>query len=440
MKSCAKCRRGYPDDAHFCAADGSELISASLVPAASDADPRLGVRLCDRYELRRVVADGGMGRVYEGIDKQESRRVAVKILHDSVASDEVALERFKREYEISSKLPHAHIVKVLDFQRDEVAGVWLLVMEFLEGEELRVTLKREHKLPPARVVRMLAQVAIGLDEAHARNYIHRDLKPDNVFLCGSREGDVVKLLDFGSAKDKNQQSKKLTVMGTTIGTPFYMAPEQAQGLETLDARADVFAMGAIAYECLAGKVPFGGTNGPQILLAIMTREPTPITDIAPELPAALEFVLEEALVKNPALRFASLGKLADAFGLAFGLSGSHRDWAYVPEAGLDTLIRDGLAAAKARTEADPFAAPRAGHPKPVDAANAGGFPPVAQHAGASVNDLRGDARAMDAAFAATAPAFYPVEPAPKARPPAVLIAGVVAALLVIAILGFVLMR
>ena len=124
---------------------------------------------------------------------------------------------------------------------------------------------------------MLSQVAIGLDEAHARGFIHRDLKPDNLFLCGTREGDVVKLLDFGSVKDTGSNRKKLTVLGTTIGSPYYMAPEQAQGLETIDPRADVFALAAVVYECVTGEVPFGGTNGPSILLSILTKDPVPPT-------------------------------------------------------------------------------------------------------------------------------------------------------------------
>ncbi len=190
------------------------------------------------------------------------------------------MERFKREYEISALLPHDHIVNVLDFQRDAVASTWFLVMEFLEGEELRYVLKRDKVLPPERLVRMLSQVAIGLDEAHARNFIHRDLKPDNLFLCGTREGDIVKLLDFGSVKDQSGSRKKLTVLGTTIGSPYYMAPEQAQGLETIDARADVFALAALTYECMTGEVPFSGTNGPSILLAILTKDPVAPTEKA----------------------------------------------------------------------------------------------------------------------------------------------------------------
>ncbi|MGH7271690.1 MAG: protein kinase domain-containing protein, partial [Polyangiaceae bacterium] len=183
MKICPQCQRTFPNDAGFCPADGTPLTGASMVPVApTSEDPRIGTRLCGRYELRRVVADGGMGRVYEGIDKQSDSRIAVKILHPDVAKDAVALERFKREYEMNASLPHEHIVKVLDFQRDPIGDTWILVMEFLDGEELRYVLKRESVLAPERVVRMMSQVAVGLDEAHARGFIHRDLKPDNVFL------------------------------------------------------------------------------------------------------------------------------------------------------------------------------------------------------------------------------------------------------------------
>lgn len=149
MKSCPVCQRSFPNDAGFCPQDGTPLTAASLAPIAPSADdPRIGARLCNRYEIRRVVADGGMGRVYEGIDKQTDSRVAVKVLHDDVVRDEVALERFKREYEISALLPHEHIVNVLDFQRDPISKTWLLVMEFLDGEELRYALKREKVLSP----------------------------------------------------------------------------------------------------------------------------------------------------------------------------------------------------------------------------------------------------------------------------------------------------
>jgi tRNA A-37 threonylcarbamoyl transferase component Bud32 len=368
MKSCPKCMRVFPDDAGFCPADGSALQHASMVPIAnSDEDPRLGSRLCNRYELRRVVADGGMGRVYEGIDKQTQTRVAVKVLHDEVSRDDVSLERFKREYEISSRLPHDFIVKVMDFQRDESSGVWLLVMEFLDGEELRFVLKREKSVEPSRLVRMLAQTAIGLDEAHNRQFVHRDLKPDNLFLCGTREGDNVKILDFGSVKDKNKDAKKLTVLGTTIGSPYYMAPEQAQGLETLDARADVFALAAITYECITGSVPFTGNNGPSILLAILTKDPEPVSAKSATskypIPKSLDDVLEEALAKNPNIRTKSVGDFATAVGHAYGLTGEHKTWARVPISDLAREIAEAAARAPAPAPvaamiaSDPFAAP-----------------------------------------------------------------------------------
>lgn len=372
MKSCPNCQRVFPDDAGFCPADGTLLTAASMAPVApSQEDARIGARLSGRYEIRRKVADGGMGRVYEAIDKKTDSRVALKVLHDDVAKDEVSLERFKREYEISALLPHEHIVQVLDFQRDTVSGTWLLAMEFLDGEELRYVLKREKMLPPERLIRMLSQVAIGLDEAHARGFIHRDLKPDNLFLCGTREGDVVKLLDFGSVKDVGGGNrKKLTVLGTTIGSPYYMAPEQAQGLETINSRADVFALAALTYECVTGEVPFVGTNGPSILLAILTKDPVPPSVKAVQakypVPSTVDDALERGLAKNPNIRTPSVGALADAVGQAYGLAGDHRAWAALPQQELGRQITEAMPrlmtskVVPLAVAGDPFAAPASG--------------------------------------------------------------------------------
>jgi eukaryotic-like serine/threonine-protein kinase len=288
-----------------------------------------------------VVADGGMGRVYEALDVDSDSRVAIKVLHPEVARDEVAVERFKREFEVSKLLPHAHIVEVKDFSETEDHS-YALVMEFLDGEELRMVLKRDKFVRPERLIRMLSQVAIGLDEAHRRQLVHRDLKPDNLFLCGTHEGDLAKVLDFGSVKDKSSMAKKLTVVGTTIGSPFYMAPEQAQGLDTLDARADVWGLAAICYECATGRVPFQGANGPSIIFAIMTKDPDPPTHVgigAPvAIPPALDVVMEVALAKNPAIRTRSVGALADDVGRAYGLGGDHKEWAYVPKSSLKERI------------------------------------------------------------------------------------------------------
>ena len=330
---------------------GIALQRTTEVPVASnEEDKRVGSILAMRYQIRRVVADGGMGRVYEALDMQDKARVAIKILHAEVANDPIALERFKREFEVSKLLSHEHIVDVRDF--GEMGNkTFALVMEFLEGEELRMVLRREKRLAPERLVRVLSQAAIGLDSAHRQKLVHRDLKPDNVFLCGTREGDVVKLLDFGSVRDNSSMAKKLTVAGTTIGSPFYMAPEQAQGLESLDARADVWALAAITYECLTGSVPFQGINGPSILLAILTQDPRPPSEAGKDgpypIPPAIDEVMEVALAKNANIRTGSVGALADAVGMAYGLSGEHKQWAYLAQDALAEAIRAGLARAAA---------------------------------------------------------------------------------------------
>jgi serine/threonine-protein kinase len=342
MKACPACGRLYPDDAGFCPVEGSALGSATQVPARDvGGNTRIGELVCSRYEIRRVVADGGMGRVFEALDLQERRSVALKILHPEIASDQVAVERFKREFAVSRELPHDYIVEVLDFRATSDA-TYTLVMEFLYGEELRATLKRERVLPPSRLLRMVSQVAIGLDAAHAKKLVHRDLKPDNLFLCQKSDGDIVKILDFGSVKDTAEDAKKLTMLGTTIGSPYYMAPEQAQGLDTLDHRADVWALAAIVYECSTGRLPFQGKNGPSILLQILTKEPEPASVAARgekhPVPRALDFALSKAFKKSPAERTASVGAFADAVGHAYGLEGTHTDWARRHESELSAEI------------------------------------------------------------------------------------------------------
>ncbi|MEY2937032.1 MAG: hypothetical protein RL033_7781 [Pseudomonadota bacterium] len=348
MRACRICGRLYPDDASFCPVDGQGLYSATQVPIeGEDSAGRVGLVLCDRYQVRRVVADGGMGRVYEALDLVEQRNVALKVLHPEVAKEEVAVERFKREFEVSALLSSVHIIDVLDF-KPTGDGTYTLVMEFLYGEELRATLKREGQLAPERLVRMVSQVALALDEAHEKKLVHRDLKPENLFLCQTSDGDMVKVLDFGSVRDNTNNAKKLTVMGTTIGSPFYMPPEQAQGLDTLDGRADVWALGAIAYECLTGQVPFKGVNGPSILLEILTKEPQAPSQVSStakaDIPGGVDDALLRSLKKVVGLRTASVGQLADELGRGYGLEGDHHAWAATTEAELGQRIASRLRA------------------------------------------------------------------------------------------------
>ncbi len=339
MKSCTRCQRLFDDDAGFCPIDGSALgLTAEVAVPADPEDPRIGYSICgNRYEIRRKVADGGMGRVYQAIDRSNQTGVALKVLHQEVARDAVALERFKREYALSAELPHDHIAEVRDFQKTEDDS-YAIAMEYLEGEELRMYLKREKKLSPALVVRLLSQLAIGLAQPHQLKLVHRDIKPDNVFLCHTDSGPIVKLLDFGSVRDNSEGAKKLTIIGTTIGSPFYMSPEQAQGLPGLDHRADVWSLAAIAYECLTGTVPFGGSSGPQILLAILGKEPNPPSTIDPTIPTTVDDVISDALAKEVATRIGTVAELADRFGAAYGLQGNHFDWAYALEHQLAAAI------------------------------------------------------------------------------------------------------
>jgi serine/threonine protein kinase len=420
LKACPACSRLYPDDAGFCPVDGQGLRSATQVPIQASNDDRVGSLIAMRYQIRRVVADGGMGRVYEALDMQVKRRVAVKMLHEDVASDEVSVERFKREFDVSKLLPHDHIIDVLDFQKE--GHTYALVMEFLDGEELRTALQREKTLTPGRLVRMMSQIAIGLDPAHAKKWVHRDLKPDNIFLCGTREGDVVKILDFGSVKDKSAGAKKLTMLGTTIGSPYYMAPEQAQGLDTLDHRADVWAVAAIAYECMVGTVPFQGSNGPTILLSIMTKDPIPPSKVASNaampVPPGMDDVMEHAFVKNPNGRIGSVGELADKIGHAYGLAGGFRQWALTPQHVLDEEVKAALPrlmsthVPAAGVMNDPFASGPHDHAPPTQLSHA-----------------------MDQAFRQAEPRVNVdiLEPAgvPKGLPPWLLLAGIGAVCLLV---------
>jgi eukaryotic-like serine/threonine-protein kinase len=358
LKCCPTCQRLYAEDGSFCPIDGVALRLVDDVPVPDDPDDRrIGKAICaERYQVRRKVADGGMGRVYQAFDLQKKESVAVKVLHPEVSGDSVALERFKREYALSSELPHEHIVEVRDFQRTEDKS-YALVMEYLEGEELRHFLQREKAMPAARLVRILSQIAIGLKGPHDRKLVHRDIKPDNVFLCHTEDGPRVKLLDFGSVRDNTEGAKKLTVIGTTIGSPFYMSPEQAQGLAGLDHRADVWSLAAIGYECLTGKVPFGGKTGPQILLAILAHEPEPASIAGKErgVPPSVDDVFSDALAKDPQTRIGSVAELADRFGAAYGLEGSHRDWAYMSEMQLETLIEQNLPRVRDQKSSKPTA-------------------------------------------------------------------------------------
>ena len=247
-----------------------------------------------------------MGAVYEAEHLQLGRRVALKRLHPELAGDEKAVQRFQREARAAGTIGHDHIVDVLDlgFAED---GAPYLVMELLVGESLAERLRRAGRLEPRRAARIAGEILSALEAVHGRGVIHRDLKPDNIFLC-RRHGrrDFVKVLDFGISKVRKKPGSvtdALTKTGVMMGTPHYMSSEQARGLRDLDHRVDIYAAGVILYECLAGQLPFRSTNYHALLQSILLGEPQTLEELVPTLPPAFCRVIHKAMARNREDRF-----------------------------------------------------------------------------------------------------------------------------------------
>jgi serine/threonine protein kinase len=297
----------------------------STVPAPTDADPTphplLGSTLRGTYRILRALDQGGMGMVFEAEHMRLKRRLAVKVLAQHLAKDAHALARFNREAEIISQLQHPHVVQVTDFDTTE-AGEPYLVMELLAGRSLAARLEAERCLPISDAVRIAYQVSSGLAAAHAANIVHRDLKPANIFLAEvvAGQGAVVKLLDFGISK-RAGAGKGLTGEYDILGTPDYMAPEQALGKTAqVDHRGDQYALAVITYEMLAGRTPFAGDDVMEVLRQVISAEPPPIEQLAPHVPSEVGEVLRRALAKDPERRFASITEFASALLRASGTS------------------------------------------------------------------------------------------------------------------------
>jgi serine/threonine protein kinase len=313
-RQCPTCAEVFDDESFFCGHDGTITIQ---VQPENDKDPRLGSQLGDYIVVARV-ADGGMGRVYEGRHPQTRQRMAIKVLHPEIAADNVAVERFKREYETAAELRHPHVVSVHEFGSTP-EGSYFMTMEYLYGEELGAAIRRDGPQPMARVVQTLCQTALALDHAHSFGVVHRDLKPDNIFLCKREAGDDVRVLDFGSVKLQMETGPKLTAFGTTLGSPYYMSPEQAMGKTDVDQRTDVFAIAAMLHEMLTGKVAFDGENVAAILMKIIKGEPTPASMLNPDVPTAVDAVIEKGVAKDKLQRYeGTVAFAADVLG-ALGL-------------------------------------------------------------------------------------------------------------------------
>jgi serine/threonine-protein kinase len=268
----------------------------------------LNAALADRYRLDRELGAGGMATVYLAEDLKHHRKVAVKVLRPDLA---VALgaERFLREIEVAARLQHPHILGVLD--SGDAGGFFYYVMPYVEGETLRDRISRTGELPLADAVRLLSEITEALATAHRSGVVHRDIKPENILLSGRH----AMVMDFGVAKAVTEASgrQQLTTAGIALGTPAYMAPEQASADPQMDGRVDIYAIGIMAYEMLTGYTPFHGLNPQQTLAAHMTREPTPVGAQRKGMSPALEAVIMRCLEKRPADRFQTADELFAAF-------------------------------------------------------------------------------------------------------------------------------
>ena len=259
----------------------------------------VGMILGDQYYIKRKIAQGGMGIVFEAVHVRLSKkRFAVKILHPSIKDNEEVYLRFRREAEIATELGHRNIVDVLDFNETE-DGQPYMVMEYLEGEDLAGLFEREGRLSFEQVVSIMEPVANALAAAHAKGIVHRDMKPENIFLARDSEGDmVVKVLDFGISKIKHSKSV-VTLEHSVMGTPFYMSPEQATGsVKEIDHRTDIFALATICYQALAGVVPFDAPTLPGVMYKICHEEAPKIIELVAGLPREMESILERAMAKK----------------------------------------------------------------------------------------------------------------------------------------------
>jgi serine/threonine-protein kinase len=274
-----------------------------------------------------------MGVVYKAEDTNLKRPVALKFLAAHLLNDGETKVRFRREAEAAAALSHPNIAVIHDINESD--GHLFIAMEFVEGVSVGERVA-ERPLKVEESLDITIQAAQGLQAAHESGIAHRDIKSANLMVTPKGQ---VKIMDFGLAR----RAQDAAASGVVMGTPFYMAPEQAQGLETLDHRADVWALAAITYECVTGGVPFRGNNGPSILLEILTKEPTAVSVAGKgrkhPVPPTLDRVMSHAFRKQAAGRIASVGDFANALGAAYGLAGEHREWAQTPQAKLGELIQ-----------------------------------------------------------------------------------------------------
>ena len=260
----------------------------------------IGSLLAGKYRLEKQLGKGGMGEVYLAENVDIGRKVAIKVLHAELAERDENLARFRQEARASAAIDHEGIVDVLDLGRAD-DGSPFIVMEHLEGESLGDHLQRVGRMRIADAVRVIDQVLDALGAAHDKNVIHRDLKPDNIFLV-AKPKSTTKILDFGISKLTEGEGVSLTATGDVVGTPMYMPPEQARGDQPVTPASDLYAVGAVLYQAISGLRPFDGKTYAQVLTQVLTESPTPLERVRPAVPAALSTLVVQLMAKQPHIR------------------------------------------------------------------------------------------------------------------------------------------
>lgn len=279
-----------------------------------------GTLLSDEYALGELLGRGGMGEIYSARTISDERLVAVKVLHGNLIEDDGVLERFRREAEVAARVPAEHTARVLGIGLDATQQLHFIAMELLRGEDLSAYLRRRGTLTPAELLPIVRGIGVALDAAHAAGVVHRDLKPQNVFLLAAADGEppAIRLLDFGVSKVLDDARSKLTQTHAVIGSIGYLAPEQALGRNAeIDGAADRFALGAIVYRALTGHLPFEATDLVAAIQQVVNDRPAPVSSWRPELPRDVDAVLAVGLAKDPRDRFATAAALVGALERAF---------------------------------------------------------------------------------------------------------------------------
>ncbi len=297
---------------------------------------RRGDTLANKYVIEELIGMGGMGFVYSARTRRGDVKVAIKLLHPRLLSDSEKTERFLREARATARLSSKHIVRVLDVGKRERDGLPYLVMEFLAGEDLGEWLERLGPFPTELAVGFVIQACRALSLAHAAGIVHRDIKPSNLLLVRQPGGDaLLKLLDFGISKaaEPDLHAPGITQTSAVFGSPTYMSPEQVRSAKNVDSRSDVWAIGVVLFELLAGEAPFVGETPGAILAAIVADEPKDLREIRPELPQKLLDIVAECLTKSREKRLPSVDELAKRLAPfltepsdshhAFGIGGRH---------------------------------------------------------------------------------------------------------------------